>query len=270
MLNKIHQPLKAFLLDDEPEACRNLQSLLQQYWPNRIQVSGIANSTDVAEPLIQSLQPDVVFIDIEMPGENAFRFLQRISPFPFEIIFVTAYDEYALRAFKLNAIDYILKPISLEELETAIHKLEEKCWFKRENAAASIKAQSDYAELNQQIQNKEQVGKIVLRSKTEVHILQFSDIYYLEADGSYCRFYFNDHGKTSSLLMSRSISEYEELMPEDVFYRIHKSYLINCKHIAQIRKDEQYTIEMMQGAALPLSRRRHAGLLDFLEKYVRS
>src|ERR1700689_5825299 len=118
--------LNVLIVDDEMEACDNLKNILMEYVDKEINIAGIANNTREAEAQINNFLPDAVFLDIEMPNENAFHFLSRISPFGFEVIFVTAYDEYAIKAFKLNAVDYILKPISIAELTAAVQKLKEK------------------------------------------------------------------------------------------------------------------------------------------------
>lgn len=255
--------LQALLLDDEEDACANLKSVLERYWSHSIDISGIATSTTAAEQMIKQMPPDVVFIDIEMPGENAFQFLERISPFTFEIIFVTAYDEYALRALKLNAVDYILKPISLEELEQAIKKLEEKIALKQ--LASQILPQNNFAPLSEQILQKANPDRIVLKSKTELQVVHFKDIHFIEANGSYAHFHFDINGKPEVMIMSRPLVDYEEVLPPELFYRIHKSYLINCNHVKNVNKTEQYTVSMSNKVELPLSRRRYIGLIEHLK-----
>lgn len=263
MIKPVVQPLQALLLDDEEDACKNLLKILQRDWEGKINVLGIAMSTEEAEEIMSEVIPDVIFIDIEMPGENAFQFLERIQPFEFEIIFVTAYDEYALRALKLNAVDYILKPISLGELAVAIQKLEEKIAFKL--FSKRMMPENNFSALNAQILQKTTPDRIVLKSKTEFNIVYFKDILYVEANGSYAHFYFLQQDKIKSIMMSRPLVSYEDLLPLDIFYRIHKSYLINCHHVKRVNKNENYSVEMKNQTVLPLSRRRHAGLIAFLK-----
>lgn len=263
MQQKLSRPLQALLLDDEIDACKNLQSFLNRYWKDKIEIYGYALNTSDAEKLLEQVQPDVVFIDIEMPEENAFQFLERIQPFSFEIIFVTAYDEYALRALKLNAVDYILKPISIEELETAIHKLEEKIMLKQ--FAAKVDYPDNYSDLSHQMLQKAKQDKILLKNKTGMAMINFSDILYLEAEGSYTTFYFKEGETIKSLVMSNSILDYEELLPDDTFYRIHKSYLVNCRQISKVLKQDHNLVVMNNLTELPLSRRRYLGLVEFLK-----
>lgn len=262
---KQHAPIKALLLDDEPDACRNMQSILSNYWKDTIELVGYALNSTTAEQLIGQHKPDVLFIDIEMPGENAFQFLKRITPFSFEVIFVTAYDDYALKALKLNAVDYILKPISLEELEEAIKKLEVK--FERKYRETKPGAATNYSELEEQVLNDVHADKIVLKSRNEVFIVQFKDISYVKAEGSYAHFYFTDHKQSKSVMMSYPLVDYEDLLPGDIFFRTHKSYLVNCRYIDHINRGEQCSISLKDGTMLPLSRRRAPGLMDFLEQY---
>src|SRR5690242_12534892 len=124
-------PIRAILVDDEIEACENLINIFRKYVPYPVEIIGVFHNTRDLEAGLPELKPDVVFIDIEMPDENAFQFLERLQEVNFEIVFVTAYDEYAVKAFKINALDYILKPISIEELNTAVQKLQTKLWNER-------------------------------------------------------------------------------------------------------------------------------------------
>ncbi|HTN17084.1 MAG TPA: LytTR family DNA-binding domain-containing protein [Chitinophagaceae bacterium] len=262
---KPHVPIKALLLDDEPDACRNLNSILSNYWKDTIEVAGYAFNTTTAEQLITQHVPDVLFIDIEMPGENAFQFLQRIAPLSFEVIFVTAYDDYALKALKLNAVDYILKPISLEELEEAISKLCVK--LERKHGKERPEPGTNYSELGEQVLNDVHADKVVLKSRNEVFVVQFKDISYIKAEGSYAHFYFTDHKQSKSVMMSYPLVDYEELLPADIFFRTHKSYLINCRYIDHINRGEQCSVSLKDGTVLPLSRRRAPSLMNFLEQY---
>lgn len=252
--------IHALIVDDEVDACRNIEALLKQYWANSIEILGMANNTEQAEKMMTQVLPDVLFIDIEMPGENAFQFLTRLGNVPFEIIFVTAYDEYALRALKLNALDYILKPISIEELGLAIRKLEDKLAHKRND-------HKTLAQFLNQISKKVNNKSIVLRSKFELMIVDFDDISHIEAESSYARFYFKDSEEGfRSMLLSHPLAYYEELMPLDLFCRVHKSFLVNTRHIKKIIKGDNAFVELKNASIIPLSRRRYQILLDFLDE----
>ena len=252
--------MNILIVDDEKRACTNLKSILIEYIDYAVNIVGFAHNSKNAEKLIKHLSPDVIFLDIEMPGENAFSFLERISPFSFEVIFVTAYDEYAIRAFKLNAIDYILKPISIQELRNAMHKLEERLKYKH------IIAQNSYKELANNFTTKQSPKKITIKDGSNIEILSFSQIIYIEAMGSYCRIHFNKAGLEKSCITSYPIAVYEDILPTDLFFRIHKSYLVNSNHFEHIHKDDNILFVMKNGTKLPISRRRYSDLKQFLNK----
>lgn len=256
------KPITALILDDEPDACKNLETLLRRHWNAAIEIVGIAQSTEKAEAIINQKKPQVIFIDIEMPEENAFHFLNRIERSSFEIIFVTAYDEYALRALKLNAIDYILKPISLDELEQAIKKLEERILLRM--MTQSVLPEQNLTDLIGLFNGRKPIETITLRSKTETLILEFRDIIYIEAVGSYSNFHFEKNQTNCQILMSRPLSEYEELLPGNIFFRTHKSFIVNAKHVKRILKDENSQLELKTSTLLPLSRRRQQSFVEFL------
>lgn len=253
--------LNVILVDDEKNACVNLKNLLLEYVEPDINIAGIAYSTAEAEQLITSLAPDAVFLDIEMPNENAFAFLERIAPVIFEVIFVTAYDEYAIKAFKLNAIDYILKPISIPELMHAVDKLKEKIRYTRFMAKNNI----SYAEIANQVNNKIKQTRITLKGINGIEVVDFKDICFIEAQSSYSRIQFIKNNSVKEITMSSPLSDYEELLPNDSFYRIHRSYLLNCSHIKKIVNDGLYQVTIRDNIKLPVGRRRFAPLLEFLK-----
>src|SRR4051812_17864958 len=209
------KPINVILVDDEQEACINLQNILQTYVDEPINIMAVAYNTRDAEQLVRNLQPDALFLDIEMPNENSFQFLSRISPFHFEVIFVTAYDEYAIKAFKLNAIDYILKPVSISELRTAIERLRLRLREKK-----ILSGLFSYPELSELVYNRSDHLRIVLKNGNEVEVVEFKDIYFLEAQASYCRIVFLKNKEVKELTMSYPLSEYEDLLPADAFFRI--------------------------------------------------
>ena len=143
-------PIRAIIVDDEHEACINLKNIINDYIQIDINILDCAYSTLDAEEKIKALNPDAIFLDIEMANENAFQFLERLGQIDFDIIFVTAYDEYAIRAFKLNAVDYILKPINIDELAKAIEKLQQRIKYRR----IINNNPQGYQELAQQIRQK--------------------------------------------------------------------------------------------------------------------
>ncbi len=255
--------INVLIVDDEIEACDNLANMLHDYVESEVNILGVANDTTQAEKMIRELKPDAVFLDIEMPGENAFQFLQRINHFDFEIIFVTAYDQFAIQAFKLSAVDYILKPISIDELTDAVYKLKEKIELR--NFAMTKDYQLDVLK---QISNKEKQQKLALKGINNIEMVDFKDIFYVEGSGSYSLFCFRKKNDNVEMTVSNSIYEYEAMLPGNMFFRIHKSYLINCMHIQKIVNDDSCGVVINNTKTqLPVSRRRFAGFIDFLKEH---
>lgn len=253
----MNSAIRVFIVDDEIEACKNLKNILLSYIDEHIEIAGMAHNTKDAERLIHETNPDVVLLDINMPNENAFEFLERIHPVSFEIIFVTAYDEFGVKAFKLNAIDYVLKPINIYDLKAAIRKVKQKILTNKLTLDYSL-----YQDLSDRIRNKKE-QQIVLRDNHHYEVVMFSDIMYVEAMGSYARIVFKERDEERSMVMSHPIAEYEEIFPEALFFRIHRSFLVNRLFINKILKDDQVEVVLKNNVKLPVSRRRQAGILAF-------
>jgi len=260
-MSEDNNTFSVLIVDDEKEACTNLRNMLIEYVDPDINIAGMAYNTSQAEKLISKLNPDAIFLDIEMPNENAFHFLDRIAPFYFEVIFVTAYDEYAIRAFRLNAIDYILKPISIHELVNAYAKLKERLRYKK----LIMNGEVSYTELSGQVRAKIKNQKITLKEGGNIEVVEFKDICFVEAQGSYSRILFIKNNTVKEIIMSSTLSDYEELLPTELFYRMHKSYLLNCSLIKKILKDETSQVLIRDNITLPISRRRFASFMDFLK-----
>jgi two-component system LytT family response regulator len=262
ILNQPFNRIKALIIDDEVIAIKNLKTIIDKNWSKEIEISGTAISTADAAHLIKEIQPEVLFLDIELRNENAFQFLEKMKPFSFEIIFVTAYDEYALRALKLNALDYILKPISIEELEVAIGKLRQKL------SLNVPKDQENYSEIGARYIDKANLDRIVLKNTTSMKIVLLKNLFYIEAKRSYSCFHFMENGTPQTMLLSKPVSYFSDCLPQALFYRIHKSYIVNCSFISGFSiGGDQYLIELNDGTKLPLSRRKHGALQEFLKEF---
>lgn len=256
------ESIRAILVDDEIKACINLENILSNYIAdNRIKVVATAYNTHDAERLIAIHKPHVLFLDIEMPRENAFQFLTRISRVDFEVIFVTAYDQYAIKALKLNALDYILKPISISELQTAVGKL-----IARIEDNKILSQYEDYNKLPGDIKNSNANNYIKLRGKDSIEIVLFEDILFLEAQGSYSKFHFKSEGNIKELTMSYAISDYEELLPKDIFFRVHRSFLVNHQLLDCVKVHDNSLMISLGQYQIPVSRRRMNDFLDFYSK----
>lgn len=254
--------LKAIIVDDEIGAIKNLQQILKEN-TSEIEVISYAVSTKDAELKIKLLKPDVVFLDIDMPHETGIEFLKRLNFYDFEVVFVTAYNEFAIQAFKLNAIDYILKPIDLSDLKHCISRLTESQILK-ENYKNSLTRERLTHLGNGSSENS--MTNILLRCKEKIEVVPFELIQHLHADGAYTIFYYLTKGKLVSTIMSYPLAHYEQILPSKVFLRVHNSYIVNTRFIKEIIKDSGYNILTSYGEKIPISKRRVQEILDQLKR----
>jgi two-component system, LytTR family, response regulator len=237
--------LKALIIDDEPHAREKMQLLLQNYCEN---ITVVAIAKDATEGLlaIHEQQPDLVFLDIEMPVMTGFDLLKQLNEINFEIIFTTAHDHYAIKAIKFSALDYLLKPIDLEQLQESVKKATQR--IQEKNSLA----QYDLLKHNLDKGNGP-LEQLAVPTQTGMLFLQVSDILYCEAESNYTKIFLQNKTKTVS---SRTLKEYEELLDDSGFVRIHHSHLINKHHVMQYIKGEGGQVIMRDGVSLPISRRK--------------
>jgi two-component system LytT family response regulator len=252
--------INVLIVDDEKNACINIVNLLIEFIGPEVSITGIAHNTDDAFKLINDHKPDCLFLDIEMPGENAFEFLERISPVDFEVVFITAYDQYAVRAFRLNAVDYILKPVAVSQLKNAVEKIKERLTFNK-----VVGGKVAYTKLAEQIKSRQKINTITFKNTNSAEVVNFRDIYFIEAHSSYSKIVFVKKGEVRVITMSYPLSDYEELLPTHMFYRVHRSYLVNCLHIENVSNDESQQLAINNGMMVPVSRRKYASLIQFMK-----
>jgi two-component system LytT family response regulator len=242
--------IKAVIIDDEPRSIKILSAMLQNYCPE-VFVAGTAHRAREAETLIRQIQPDLVFLDIEMPHANGFEILDRFRPLPFEVIFVTAFNNYTLKAFRYSALDYLLKPVSIVELQEAVRKAVRNIQLKNvnvqlENFLQSLKAPS----LRMQ--------KIALPGKEGVILVPILDIIRCEARREYTSFIIKSMEK---IISSKNITENEKLLPEDTFFRVHNSHLVNLNYVRVYHRGRGGHVEMEDGSKIEVASRRKDELL---------
>jgi len=244
--------VRSIIVDDELKSRESLKILLEDFCEN---VEVLALCQNVAESItaIEAHKPDVVFLDIQMQRESGFDLLTKIKPVNFEVVFTTAYSEYAIKAFKFSAIDYLLKPIDIEELKRALYKVE-----KRLNGNISER-------LEQLIQNLKpgtsQDYKLALPTSDGLIFIKITDIIYCEASSNYTQIFSVDGKKH---LVSRTLKEYEDLLLEHNFFRIHNSHLVNLGYIKKyVRGDGGYVI-MTNDVSLDVSKRKKEAFLTRL------
>ncbi len=238
--------LGCIIIDDEQNNILNLQLLLQKYCDD-ISILATAINAEEGESIIKQHKPDVVFLDIQMPAKNGFQLLQSLPKLDFEIIFVTAYDQYGIQAVKFAALDYLLKPIKTEELQKAVKKAREKSLIKKQNMQLQ-----NLMELFKQPNQKED-QRIALPSNKEIRFVKTGSIIRCESSNNYTTFHLDNGEK---ILVSRPIYEYEELLAGYGFIRCHQSHLLNKKFIESwLKKDGDYLL-LGDGTEVPVSRQK--------------
>lgn len=245
--------MTAIIVDDEKH-CRDVLALLLQKYCPQVQILASCPSAQAGVEAITLHRPDMVFLDIEMPGMNGFDMLEACRYTNFKLIFTTAYNEYAIKAIRHNALDYILKPVDKDELVQAV----ERAWQDRSSqSSAHVEGLIEYL-------NKQKTGdRIALPTLEGLQILQSEDIYYCESDGGYTRFFLSN-GKVS--LISKTLKEVEDVLESKGFCRIHNSYLINLRFVQKYIRGDGGEVIMANGSNIPVSRNKKQDFLNLLEK----
>lgn len=243
--------IPSIIVEDEIHSANVLIRQIQRCGA-AIQVLGVAENLPNAIRLIREKKPALVFMDIEIPGGNAFSILDTFDPCDFAIIFITAFEHYALKAIKYSALDYLLKPVSLSELTTAIEKARENLEQK------TLRQKMDYFMRNLRASPDDQ--QIVITSKDGMQSILLNDIIYLEANGSYTVIHIE---KSSPIVSSRHLKDYENMLPASRFFRIHHSYVVHKAKVVNVKKGKTTTIILTDNTALQVSVRRVADFMDF-------
>lgn len=244
--------INCILVDDEPLNLDGLEKMINRYCPE-LTITGKAGNAQEALEMIRNNPPKIVFLDIQMPRENAFDLLDQLMPVNFEIIFVTAFDNYAMRAFKYSALDYLLKPVDMDELRTAVNKAKARLLDKDMNARLAI--------FLDQIKEKNSSSRIALRTREGLLFFPIKDILYCTAERAYTRFTFLNG---SQQLVTGNLKEFEELLPANQFCRVHDSYLINLDHVKKYHYGKGGYVEMADGQAIDVSSRKRSAFLNKL------
>jgi two-component system LytT family response regulator len=247
--------IRTVLVDDENNSIKVLQKLLQEYCP-QVTVVGTADGVETGADLIVFARPDLVILDIEMAQGNAFDLLNQLQPLSFQVIFVTAFDNYALRAFKYSAVDYLLKPVNIRDLCTAVERVAEK--FEEKSVLGRMTA------LLQNLSGVQQLDqKIAIPTLNGFLFVTLREIIRLEAKGSYTVIYLTNK---EGIMATRTIKEYEELLPETFFCRIHSSHIINMHRIQKYQKGRGGCVTMEDNSTIEVASRRREEFMQRLLK----
>lgn len=235
--------LTAVIIDDETKGRMALKQKLQDYCP-MVEVIGEAADGTEGIQLIEKHRPQIIFLDIEMPRMDGFEMLRQVNHKDFHIIFTTAYDQYAIKAIKYAAFDYLLKPVDIEELKIAVERINQQ------SAQLTVK-KLDTLEHN--LQTIQTLNKLAIPTLEGYLFFDISHIIHLEAQSNYTVIYFTDYPK---LIASRTLKDFEELLPAETFFRPHHSHIINLNYIKRYLKGDGGQIEMQNGNFVTVARRK--------------
>jgi len=235
------KPRKVFIVEDELNIQRALVQLLKDEHPH-LEIIGTAESKEKAVKLIKELEPDLLFLDVQLPDGTGFDIMNQIDVERLKIIFITAYSEYALKAIKLSAVDYLLKPFLPDELAEAIHKAEK------------------ILELESLSNSNNSSKRLFIKTKMESFYVEQEDIIYFKADGNYTHIFLIEGNK--DILIAKTLKHFEDGLPGETFIRVHQSYLVNAKHIKKLQGNHLYLINDHQ---VEISRRKKSLIMNVLQ-----
>ncbi|NLU37335.1 MAG: response regulator transcription factor [Bacteroidales bacterium] len=242
--------MRTVIIDDEEKSRKTIKNFIAKYAPE-LMVLGEADGVETGIELIESIQPELVFLDVQMGDGTGFDLLGRLQFDDFKLIFCTSYEHYAVKAFRFSALDFILKPIDPDIFKSAIERV------KKSNDNKSCR--------NVLAQNEKNLTQLALRSAEKITIINLNDIVRCESSINYTQFIMNDGSK---MMVTKTLKEYDELLAPHGFIRIHKSHLVNMNAIVRYIKGDGGWIELTDGVKIEVSRRKKDILLEAIEKRV--
>ena len=254
MLNIEPTKRTAIIIDDEPDAVVVLQKLLEIHCPHIHVIATATNSTQGLNK-IKELHPSIVFLDIEMPQMNGFQLLTKLDEINFHLIFTTAYDQFAIKAFKVNALEYLLKPIDPMELKQAIKKTDDKNEF----------LPQQLQHLSELLEHRETENihiRIALPHAKGYKFISVNDILYCESESNYTLLHLTNE---PTFTVCKTLGEIEEMLPSSIFLRVHRSYIVNTKKIKEMIKSDGGFLVMENNAEIPVSRNKKDELGELLK-----
>jgi len=244
--------IKAILVDDEFSSLQNLKQKLAEFCPD-VQVLAATQKPEEAIALIRQQQPDIIFLDIEMPRMNGFRMLDELGSYDFDIIFTTAYNHYAIDAIRISAFDYLMKPIAIKDLQSAVERFTKTRYGKTKDKLELLR--------NSLSQAKSQDEKIAIPTSDGLEFIPIRSIMHIESSSNYSKIYFAD-GKC--LLVTKQLKEFEDMLQPYQFYRVHNSHLINLSYIKKYIRGEGGQVIMQNGDVIDVARRKKEEFLKLI------
>ena len=248
--------IKTIIVDDEYNAREFLEQLLIRYFPDKFLVLAKCESADVALNAIENFNPELVFLDIQMPNKNGFELIKSLKAINFEVIFTTAHSEFGIDAVKASALDYLLKPIGYIDLLEAIKKYDEKQYKASQQDRLMLLIENiDFG--------SSEYHKIAFQTETGFEFVKVNSILYCEAESNYTKVIFLDGKK---ITLTKTLKLVEEILPNDIFKRIHRGYLVNLNYVNRFNKTNDYFVELTNGESLPVSVRKKD---DFINDIIK-
>ncbi len=248
--------IRCILIDDEKNALEMMEWLLRTYCPD-VEILAMCNSSEQGVEMINRLRPDLVFLDIEMPNMNGFDMLEKFDPVFFDVIFCTAYDQFAIKAFKYSALDYLLKPVDPDDLKAAVRRIGQK------NQSPS-RQQFDLLLQTMKQENKSTPQRVALTTGDGLIFVPTSDIIYCEAESNYTHVVLTGGKK---ILVSKVLKDIDEVLSGPDFYRVHSSFLVNINHIKKLVRGDGGYIVMDNDAIVNISRSKRQEFMERFEKF---
>ena len=246
------EKIKAILIDDEFSSLQNLRQKIDEFCPD-LQVVAMAQKPEEAMLLIKHHKPDVVFLDIEMPKMSGFRMLEELGDCNFEIIFITAYNHYAIDAIRISAFDYLLKPIAIKELQVAVDRLNKIHGSQTKEKIDILKSSMG--------DKKTQNDKIAIPTSEGLEFIPIKNILHIESSSNYSKIYFKE---AKAILVTKLLKDFEDMLLPYNFYRIHNSHLINLNYIQKYIKAQGGQVIMQDGTIIDVARRKKDEFLKMI------
>lgn len=256
--------IRAVVIDDEENSRRIIKKLILEHCPE-LTVVGEADSALSARQVVDTQKPDVVLLDITMPNQSGFDFLDFYKDRPFSVVFVTAFHEHALRAIKASAVDYVLKPIDIPELQQAVQKLVNISREKSTREGRGVTSIEHTEILLENLRSGGDFQKVILHRPRGLKVVKLSDVLYIKSDSHYTTVHLLSR---DAVIVTGTLKEYEEMLSSVTFCRIHKSYLVNLMHITEYNYSSQAYALLSNGERVSISKRRIRDFLAKLDEFV--